>query len=56
MKMKMMLTVFLTSAEFCITKHAEQTEGQTVNNHHYLEVLHHLHDAVWHKKPDLRES
>ncbi|PNF25326.1 hypothetical protein B7P43_G10929 [Cryptotermes secundus] len=30
--------------------------GETVNNEYYQEVLHHLHDAVWRKRPDLWDA
>jgi transposase len=36
--------------------HSYAPEGQTINKEYYLEVIHHLHDAVRRKRPDLWAS
>jgi hypothetical protein len=51
---KVLLTVF---SDYCgIMHHSYAPEGQTINKEYYLEVIYHLHDAVWHKRPDLWAS
>jgi hypothetical protein len=36
-----------------IVHHSYAPEGQTINKEYYLEVIRHLCNAVWHKRPDL---
>ena len=36
-----------------LVQHEYAPQGQNINKEYYLEVLHCLCDAVWHKRPDL---
>jgi hypothetical protein len=53
-KVKVLLTVFFDYRG--IVHHSYAPEGQTINKECYLEVIHHLHDAVRRKRPDLWAS
>jgi hypothetical protein len=53
-KVKVLLTVFFDCCG--IVHHSYAPEGQTINKEYYLEVIHHLCDAVRRKGPDLRAS
>ena len=48
---KVMLTCFFDSRG--ILHHEYAPEGQTINNEHYLQVLHRLCEAVRRKRPDM---
>jgi hypothetical protein len=53
-KVKVLLTVFF---DYCrIVHHSCAPEGQTINKEYYLEVIHHLCDAVSRRRPDLWAS
>jgi hypothetical protein len=45
---KVLLTVFFDYRG--IVHHSYAPEGQTINKEYYLEVIHHLHDAVRRKR------
>jgi hypothetical protein len=50
-KVKVLLTVFF---DYCgIVHHSYAPEGQTINKEYSLEVIRHLCDADWRKRPDL---
>jgi hypothetical protein len=50
-KFKVLLTLFF---DYCgIVHHSYASEGQTINQEYYVEVIRHLHDAVRRKRPDL---
>jgi hypothetical protein len=51
---KVLLTVFFDYRG--IVHHSYAPEGQTTNKEYCLEVIFHLHDAVWRKIPDLWAS
>jgi hypothetical protein len=53
-KVKMLLTVFFDY--WGIVHHSYAPEGHTINKEYYLEVICHLDDAVWRKRPDLWAS
>jgi hypothetical protein len=53
-KVKVPLTVFFGYRG--IVHHSYAPEGQTINKEYYLEVIHHLCDAVQHKRLDLWAS
>jgi hypothetical protein len=53
-KVKVLLTVFFDYRG--IVHHSYAPEGQTVNKEYYLEVIRHLRDGVWRKRPDLWAS
>jgi hypothetical protein len=53
-KVKVLLTVFFDYHG--IVHHSYAPQGQTINKEYYLEVIHHLRDAVWRKRPDLWAS
>jgi hypothetical protein len=53
-KVKVLLTVFFGYR--WIVHHSYVPDGQTINKEYYLEVIRHLRDAVWHKRPDLWAS
>jgi histone-lysine N-methyltransferase SETMAR len=53
-KVKALLTVFFDYRG--IVHHSYALESQTINKEYYLEVIHHLHDAVRHRRPDLWAS
>jgi transposase len=53
-EVKVLLTVFFDYRG--IVHHSYAPEGQTINKEYYLEVMHHLHDAVRRKRPDLWAS
>jgi hypothetical protein len=53
-KVKVLLTIFFDCPG--IVHHSYAPEGQTINKKYYLEVICHLHDAVWRKRPDLWAS
>jgi hypothetical protein len=53
-KVKVLLTVFFDYRG--IVHHTYAPEGQTINKEYYLEVIRHLGDAVWRKRPDLWAS
>jgi hypothetical protein len=53
-KVKVLLTVFFDYRG--IVHHSYAPEGQTINKEYYLEVIHHLCDAVWQKRRDLWAS
>jgi histone-lysine N-methyltransferase SETMAR len=44
-----LLTVFFDYRG--IVHHRYAPEGQTINKEYNLEIVHHLRDAVWHKRP-----
>ena len=48
---KVKLTVFIDSCG--VVHHAYAPQGQTITKYYYLEILHHLRDAVRCKQPDL---
>ena len=48
---KVMLTVFFDSRG--VVHHEYAPQGQNINKEYYLEVLHHLRDAVQRNRPDL---
>jgi hypothetical protein len=53
-KVKVLLTVFF---DYCgILHHSYSPEGQTINKEYYLEVIHHLRDAVRRNRPHLWAS
>jgi hypothetical protein len=39
-----------------IVHHSYAPEGQTINKEYYVEVIRHLRDAVWRKRPNLWAS
>jgi hypothetical protein len=49
-----LLTVFFDYRG--IVHHSYAPEGQTINKEYHLEVIRHLCDAVWRKRPDLWAS
>jgi hypothetical protein len=49
-----LLTVFFYYRR--IVHHSYAPEAQTINKEYYLEVIHHLRDAVQRKRPDLWAS
>jgi hypothetical protein len=53
-KVKVLLTVFFEYRG--IVHHSYAPEGQTIDKEYYLEVICHLRDAVWLKRPDLWAS
>jgi hypothetical protein len=53
-KVKVLLTVFFDYRG--IIHHSYAPEDQTIDKEYYLEVIHHLHDAVWRKRSDLWPS
>jgi transposase len=53
-KVKVLLTVFFEYRG--IVHHSYAPAGQTINKEYYLEVIHHLRDAVRRKRPDLWAS
>jgi hypothetical protein len=53
-KVKVLLTVFFDYHG--IVHHSYAPEGQTINKEYYLEFIHHLHDVVRRKRPDLWAS
>jgi transposase len=53
-KVKVLLTVFFDYRR--IVHHSYAPEDQTINQEYYLEVIHHLCDAVRHKRQDLWAS
>jgi hypothetical protein len=50
-KLKVLLTVYFDYRG--IVHHSYAPKGQTINKEYYLEVIHHLRDAVRLKRPDL---
>jgi hypothetical protein len=53
-KVKVLLTVFFDYRR--IVHHSYAPDGQAINKEYYLEVIHHLCDAVRHKRPNLWDS